>query len=77
MVRWLKAKPGEQIVGWKAIAREIGVTVDRLRGWLRGAGIRLPKVGRGRNAPVYLVWGELSLVIKNGVKAVQEHRRTP
>lgn len=70
-------KRGNMLIGWKTIAWELNVTVDTLRGWLRGAGIKLPKLGRAKNAPVYLVRGELCLVLQNGVKAVQEHSRTP
>ncbi len=68
--------PGDKIVGWKSIARELGLSESRLRHWIRAAGIILPKLGPGQRSPVYIVRGQLYLAVQYGVKAALEHSRT-
>lgn len=70
-------KKSEKIVGWKRIAAEFGVNERTLKDWFRISGLRLPKLGRGRRSPVFIVVGQLYRCVQFGVKAVLEHASTP
>jgi hypothetical protein len=70
-------KRGDRIIGWKSIAAEFGVDERTLKLWFRRAGLRLPKLGRGRRSPVFIVVGQLYRCIQFGVKAALEHASTP
>lgn len=62
-----------RIIGWKAIACELGASESRIKSMFRRAGVRLPKIGRrGRTSPVYLDRSQLlRAVLKNGLRALK------
>lgn len=64
-------KEREMIIGWKDIARFLGVSESTVKRAFRKAGIKLPKIGRkGRTSPVYLIRGNiLSVTLKLGFQA--------
>lgn len=59
------------VVGWKAIAEDLGLSVWKAKMMFRRAGVQLPKLAlRGRTSPVYMVRTQLlRVVLRLGIRA--------
>lgn len=61
-----------RLIGWKAIADFLGLSVSATKMLFHRSGVRLPKIGsQGRTSCVYLDKGQLfSHTIKSGIRAL-------